>query len=96
MKKFKKNIYGRNYIIAGDNYLLSYTPCTSGFFGGGGLEETAIRYHDTWFILNGDFRKEYEQLIKKGIEECINFFMAHKDFWSEWSTFPNKLSPLDK
>lgn len=53
--------------------------------------ETAIcdyrdkRYH--YWILNGDFRKEYEALINQGIEACLEFYKSKKkEFGSSWTT----------
>lgn len=63
------------------------------FFGKPAKEpETAIviidgkgKDHNTYLILNGDFRKEYESLIPKGLYACKEFFLANQDKRSNWS-----------
>lgn len=49
-------------------------------------EETAIRANSKWYILNGDFRKEYEGLAHLGIQACIDFFYSQPEHKSNWST----------
>lgn len=50
-------------------------------------EETAICFDDTFLILNGDFRKEYEKLVDKGLDACVEFYNKHKaELRSIWST----------
>jgi hypothetical protein len=52
--------------------------------------ETAIviREPEQYFILNGDWREQYEKLIDQGLYACIAFYNSHK---FEWSSFTNEL-----
>ena len=52
------------------------------------LGETALCTLNPWkcLILNGDFRKDYENLIDQGYDACYNFFLSKKEeFGSTWS-----------
>ena len=44
----------------------------------GGGEETALVKNDKFFILNGDFRKQYEKLISKGFDACHKFYLKNR------------------
>ena len=52
----------------------------------GSDRETALVKDTSYYILNGDWRKEYAELIPKGYEACKKFFDEHeaeyKNFWS--------------
>lgn len=78
-------------IIRGDGFYISYVMAFSGPTG----DETALvdgNYNqndgltNTYYILNGDWLKEYQELVPKGYKECKKFFNAHKkeylNFWS--------------
>lgn len=50
-------------------------------------EETALRGPDrAWYILEGDFRKEYEEAFPKGFEACLQVYKANISKRSNWST----------
>lgn len=53
-------------------------------------EETALvkkgAKKNTYSILTGDWRKEYEALVDKGYDACYKFFKEHKEFANNWST----------
>lgn len=51
------------------------------------IGETALCTYVPWrcLILNGDFRKEYEELVAQGYEACYNFFSKKAEFGSSWS-----------
>ena len=39
-----------------------------------------------YYILNGDFRKDYEKLVKKGYKACKEFYNNNEEeFDSSWS-----------
>lgn len=38
-----------------------------------------------FYILNGDFRKEYSELVPKGFKTCYKFFNSKSEFKSGWS-----------
>lgn len=51
-------------------------------------EETALKDSSgQWYILQGDYRKEYEKVFSKGEKACISVFRKYeKVARSEWST----------
>jgi hypothetical protein len=79
-----------NQILERGNYYISFRKYTTRFgdsFAGddNGLGETAICYDGEFAILNGDFRKEYEELDT--LEECLEFYEIKKaESKSKWST----------
>lgn len=76
-----------NFILKGKDFYISYNPNTSslGVFGGDG-EETALVKDDKYYILNGDFRKEYESIVEQGFDICKEFFdKKAKNSISDWS-----------
>jgi hypothetical protein len=93
---------GRNYLLEGDGFYISYNPDTSGghlltdFANmlGGNLtdgEETALvqqtKERNIYHILTGDFRDDYEKLVGKGWKACYAFFKSkRKDHGNNWST----------
>lgn len=48
-------------------------------------DETALIKDGYFFILNGDFRKQYESLAPKGFDECKKFFLSKSRSKSSWS-----------
>ncbi len=54
-----------------------------------GRAETAIvkeiKGRNNFFILNGDYRKQYEKLAPKGFKACMDFFKLKEEFKSGWS-----------
>ena len=89
-----------NMILQGKDFYLSYNPDTKrskvgnamdsliNMFSGkdDGGEETALCKDDIFYILNGDFRKEYEKLFPKGFKGCKKFFDSKKKYQSSFST----------
>jgi len=55
------------------------------FSSDSGSSETALCVEDKFFILNGDFREDYERLGPKGLKDCMDFFIANKEKSSTWS-----------
>lgn len=54
-------------------------------------EETALCKDGEYFILTGDWRKEYEKAFPKGYEACLEIYKNNKEEHSnEWSTDRNK------
>ncbi len=50
-------------------------------------EETALCVDRKYYILRGDFRKEYEELVPKGLNACMKFYKKNKKkYQSVWST----------
>ena len=48
--------------------------------------ETALIKDDNYYILNGDFRKEYEEIIDKGFQKCLELYYANLEKRSFWSS----------
>lgn len=78
-----------NSILKLDWGYISYCADPSGgfpwFSGDDNMDETALCKDGQFFILNGDFRKEYEELGPKGFSVCWEFFSRHQDAASSWS-----------
>ena len=50
------------------------------------VEETALCKDGSYYILNGDFRKEYDDLFDQGFEACKAFYDSKKaEFNSIWT-----------
>jgi hypothetical protein len=90
-----------NYILQGEGFLISFLPSTrhadldifsaiGGAMGlGTGDSETALVVPDgnpKYRILNGDFRKEYEAVVGKGLDAAIAVYEKNKAARSDWST----------
>lgn len=100
MPEFKKHGWGENYTLDGDGFYISWLPSTKHIMGtrsrmfegdDKGAGETALcnpglkDEHQKWLILNGDFRKEYEEAFPGGYEACRAVYEANKDKKSMWS-----------
>lgn len=81
-----------NYILDFPDFYISYNPDTRHplmpFFNGENIDETALTKkgdRNEFYILNGDFRKEYEKIAPKGYSACKRFFNSKKkEFGSSW------------
>jgi hypothetical protein len=68
----------------GKGFHISYNPHLSKpelgcWKSNDGKPETALVIDSIKFlILNGDFRKEYEKALPKGLTECLKVFRKHK------------------
>ena len=57
------------------------------------VDETALSNGDDFFVLDGDFRKEYEEIIDQGFEKCYEFYTSNKkDFQSVFASDVTELS----
>ena len=84
-----------NFVLEGNGFHISYNPNTGSTMVGkmmdeilnifspaekkGGGEETALCKDEKFYILNGDFRKEYEKLVPKGFDACYKFYLKNKE-----------------
>lgn len=99
--EWTKNKY--NEYVKGDGFFVSYNPNpnlnpTNALYNALGAsvgietkrEETALVVpggKPKWRILNGDFRKEYEEAIPLGLDACIAVYEENKaQHRSDWST----------
>lgn len=89
--RFLQGIFGGgNYILKGDGFFISYNPAPGSgfslFASDGGGSETALCKDGDYWILNGDFRDQYEALVPSGFERCILYFESQKgEFGSSWT-----------
>lgn len=81
--------------LQGEGFYISYNPRCVDFgmsiFGGGEItEETALikeGEHNIYYILNGDWRKQYEKLFSLGFNACYEFYLKNKKkHGSKWSS----------
>ena len=97
---------GKNYILSDVGFYISFldyqTSTTLGINSWSNdkdQDETALcnRLNGEFYILNGDYRKEYEELFPKGYEACYDFFLANQDKKSSWSNwkFASISKPMD-
>jgi hypothetical protein len=86
-----------NEVIKRKGYFISYNPMPgrgiSFWEGDNKSEETALAKETCkecgthYYILNGDFRKEYQKLISKGFNACLKFYNSKKaKYNSSWTT----------
>ena len=83
-----------NELLYGEGFFISYNPKPGGnipsFEADNRGDETALVVpgdKKEYRILNGDFRKEYLELVPKGLEACIKFFDENEpEHGSSWTT----------
>lgn len=85
-----KRTGGGNSILEGKNFYISYNSNPGMglwlFASDNHSDETALCKDNEFYILNGDFKKEYEKLINKGFAACKRFYEQKKEeFGSSWS-----------
>ena len=82
--EWKQPINNNQWVLAedGKDFLISYINVKE--FN---IEETALMTcDDKYYILNGDFRKEFEQAFSNGLQSCMEVFNKFKeDTSSVWS-----------
>lgn len=84
-----------NMLLDGDGFFISYNPNTGSllpmFRGEGDGAETALCKDGAFLILNGDFRKEYEEAFPRGYEACLAVYEANRSAArSSWSSGENE------
>lgn len=79
-----------NLFLECDGFHISYVPDTSiiiSHFAGDTIDETSIVTDSETLVLNGDFRKQYEELIPLGFDSCLEFYYKNKaKHGSSWSS----------
>lgn len=95
-EKWKQSPAGTNSIMqVSDKCWISYNPMLSAPFGmsmlgsDDGMDETALCVGTgegtRFYILNGDFREQYEELAEKGVDACMQFYRDNIKKASSWS-----------
>lgn len=64
------------YRMYGDGFVVSHVI---GWQGMTEVNETALFKHENYFVLEGDWKKQYEPLIDKGFEACKAFYDENKE-----------------
>jgi len=81
-----------NEILQGDGFHVSFNANPGSgislFQSDAGSAETALCAGGEFFILNGDFRKEYEAIVDQGLTACLDFFKSKSELKSSWSDTP--------
>ena len=54
--------------------------------GDNSSEETALCIDGEYFILNGDFRGQYETAASVDVASCVDVYENNKEFRSSWSS----------
>ena len=75
---YNANVRSTSMGIAMDNILHAFIGKDESYTG----EETALvkkGKDEKFYILNGDFRKEYEKLLSKGFKVCYEFYLKNKE-----------------
>jgi hypothetical protein len=82
--------------LAGNGFFISYNPDTSQLgvdkltgidYAGDEPRETALCNWAATLILNGDWRREYEERVDHGYDVCYQFYQEHKaEHQSTWSS----------
>lgn len=85
----------KNLTLDGNGFYISYNSGASLILPDSPDGETALCIPDSgkmnpYYILKGDFRTEYEALVPKGLEACMEFFNSQSDKISSWSNRGNQ------
>lgn len=94
--KFTLTKYG-NEVITTDEFHISFRAAILnssldqlgilfGFENNIGKPETAVNMNGVWYILNGDFRKEFEEAANKGPLAVLETIGTLSKYKSDWST----------
>lgn len=88
--EWKQNEGYPNQLLSCDEFYISYNPKPgqefAGFAADNNSSETALKLMGKWYILNGDFRKEYQEVFPDPIK-CFAVYEANKkQYRSSWST----------
>ena len=101
MKKLTWKKSSNNETLGGDDFYISYNqdtgvgPLSATMTAAGNIfgaefkngPETALCYEGKFAIMEGDFRKEYEEAFPQGLEACKAVFKKHEaEHRSNWTT----------
>lgn len=85
--RHNQGLFRGNYVLDCGGFWISYNPDPSLLGSDNGSDETALVHDGRFYILNGDFRADYERLAPKGIQACLDFFRdKQEEFGSSWTT----------
>lgn len=82
-----KIVHGEGFMVSYNDFLnISGNTLGSAMGSDNRSAETALCFDNTYLILNGDFRKEYEAVIDEGLDACKKVYEAHSETNnSSWS-----------
>ena len=93
MKEWIRHFTGMsvNFVLPGDEFHVSYNPSAGGGIGMFSSDndgaETALVKKPEYFILNGDWREQYEEVIDQGFDACMEVYKKNKkNYGSSWSS----------
>lgn len=78
-----------NTVLMGDEFYISFMSdrsANTGIFASEEGTETALCSRGNFFILNGDWREQYEAVVDQGFDACKAIFDANQDKKSSWSS----------
>lgn len=80
-------IITHNTVLNGEGFCISYNDYDTGIYGS---DTTALVFGqmEKFYVLNGDHRENYESLISKGFEACLDYFKANTDKMNKYSEKP--------
>lgn len=83
--KWNAGLFSKNCVLNVPGFYVSYNP--GPMAADDGQAETALVKDSDYYILNGDFRAEYEALVPQGFDACLAFF-REKEFehGSSWTS----------
>ena len=74
-----------DFYISFNSFIDSYASTIEGFQSDDNSSETARCRNREYYILNGDYRAEYENLAPQGYAACYAFYKDNIDNNSSWS-----------
>ena len=80
-----------NKTLEVDDFYISFNSFTDSyawprrFYSDDNSSETALCRNGEYYILNGDYRTEYEKLVPQGYAACYAFYKDNIDNSSTWS-----------
>jgi hypothetical protein len=84
-RRKKKEKMGNNQVKSMEGFKISYSPITLGKPPKAGMEgQTALIHKDKYFVLYGDHRKQYEELVDYQL--CYEYFKSNSELMTMWSS----------
>lgn len=79
VNEWQKSASSSNIILKGDGFYISFNPTPVKIqHQETALIDTRIRTNRPIYVLQGDHRAAYEELIEKGFEDCYNYYLSQQ------------------